>query len=31
MPPDILFEIELLRQRAFGEPSQTIEKALVAV
>ena len=31
MPPDIWFEIELLRREAFGEPSQMIEKELVAV
>jgi len=31
MPPDIWFEIELLRREAFGEPSQMIEKQLVAV
>jgi transposase-like protein len=31
MPPDIWFEIELLRREAFGEPSQVIEKELVAV
>jgi len=29
MPPDIWFEIELLRREAFGEPSQIIEKELV--
>ena len=31
MPPDIWFEIELLRREAFGEPSRRIEKELVAV
>ena len=31
MPPDIWFEIELLRQEAFGEPNQMVEKELVAV
>ena len=31
MPPDIWFEIELLRREAFAEPSQRIEKELVAV
>jgi len=31
MPPDIWFEIELLRREAFGEPSQMIERELVAV
>ena len=31
MPPDIWFDIELLRREAFGEPSQMIEKELVAV
>ena len=31
MPPDIWFEIELLRREAFDEPSQMIEKELVAV
>ena len=31
MPPDIWFEIELLRREAFGESSQMIEKGLVAV
>jgi transposase-like protein len=29
MPPDIWFEIELLRREAFGEPNQKIEKELV--
>jgi transposase-like protein len=31
MPPDIWFEIELLRREAFAEPSQRVEKELVAV
>jgi len=31
MPPDVWFEIELLRREAFGEPSQMIEKELVTV
>ena len=31
MPPDIWFEIELLRREAFGEPSQKLEKELVTV
>jgi len=31
MPPDIWFEIELLRREAFGELSQMVEKELVAV
>ena len=31
MPPDIWFEIEILRREAFGEPSQRVEKELVAV
>jgi putative transposase len=31
MPPDIWFEIEFLRREAFGEPSQIIEKELMAV
>ena len=31
MPTDVWFEIELLRREAFGEPSQVIEKELVAV
>jgi transposase-like protein len=31
MPPDIWFEIELLRQEAFREQSQRIEKELVTV
>jgi len=31
MPPDIWFEIELLRREAFGEPSQRLEKELVTV
>jgi len=31
MPPDIWFDIELLRREAFGEPSQIVEKQLVAV
>ena len=31
MPPDIWFEIELLRREAFGEPGQMIEKELAAV
>jgi len=29
MSPEISFEIELLRQEAFNEPSQMIEKELV--
>ena len=31
MPPDIWFEIELLRREAFGEPYQKVEKELVTV
>jgi len=31
MPPDIWFEIELLRREAFGEPNQKVEKELVTV
>ena len=31
MPPDIWFEIELLRREAFGELSQSVEKELVAM
>ena len=31
MTPDIWLELELLRREAFGEPSQRIEKELVAV
>ncbi|MDP2719918.1 MAG: IS256 family transposase [Dehalococcoidia bacterium] len=31
MPPDIWFEIELLKREAFGEPRQRIEKELVMV
>jgi transposase-like protein len=31
MSPDIWLEIELLRREVFGEPSQRIEKELVAV
>jgi putative transposase len=31
MPPDIWFEIEVLRREAFGAPSQMVEKELVAV
>jgi len=31
MPPDIWFEIELLKREAFGKPSQRIEKELVTV
>ena len=31
MPPDIWFEIELLRRQAFGEPSRRLDKELVTV
>jgi len=31
MPPDIWFEIELLRREAFAKMSQRVEKELVAV
>jgi len=31
MPPDIWFEIELLRREALGEPSQRLDKELVTV
>ena len=31
MPPDIWFELELLRQEVFGKPNQKIEKELVTV
>ncbi|MFC1955013.1 hypothetical protein ACFLWZ_00485 [Chloroflexota bacterium] len=31
MPCEIWFEIDLLRREGFGEPSQRVEKELVAV
>jgi hypothetical protein len=31
MTPDICWKVELLRQEAFGEQSQRIEKELVAM